>query len=331
MLMVFSNTFRYHMPGYDTLHLWLPKEQVSNTDLLAEIPPLLSKLKEGYNYHTNERSFSGWSGNIKVAVKESGVYATGSICKYFLNDNLHTLNLKQTKDAIAMLSDALHLPMCEADVTRIDIAENLVMDMPVSTYYMYLGKSRYYRRLEQNNGIEYRQGKKNNHGKKGMLFYDKIYEQELERVVIPEMLIGAYLLRYEFRFLKRLREQFNVPSLKAFSVYNEKFYNDILARWENEYFKIRKIKLPNFDLNILTDMKQFDKQIYLMGVEKLGGEYAIMQRIEQAKQMGLFKYNMEVKRAKDKVKKICAMQKLTFESDAILELDRKIKEAVKNS
>ena len=323
MLMVLSNTFCYRMPGYDTLHLWLPKEQVSNTNLLEEIPPLLSKLKQGYDYHTHETNFTGNFRNIRVIVKDAGVYTTGSICKYLLNNNLQTLNLKQTKDAIKMLSDELRLPMYKADVKRIDIAENFAMNFDVSFYYQFLGKARYYTRLEQNNGIYYRNSKKE------MLFYGKQHEMKLKGFAIPEAMQGQNELRYEFRFARRLCEQFNLPELKANQICNEKFYKEILTRWEAEYFKIPKIRLPNFDLNNLHNMKAFEKQVLLKGIESFGGESAMMQRIEQAKKQGIFKNKMQVKRIKDKVKTLCSTRSLTFESDAILELDRKVKEATK--
>lgn len=309
---------------FDTVNTWLEKEKVKATDLLSIVPPLLTDVKETFCSKTQTLNITGGFKNYRVSVKEQGVFLTGSICKYFLNDNMQTLDRKKTQEAITKLSDELHLPINEAKVTRVDVAENLVMNFEVPYYFPFLGQARHFARLQQNNGVNYRNGKRE------MLFYGKLHEQNLKGVPIPEILQNRNVLRYEHRFKNRLCKQFNLPEIIASTLYNEKFYIDILSRWKVGYFIIHKHKLPNFDLNILQNMREFEKQIFLLGIKSLGGEPAMMQMIEQAKQQGIFKNKMQVKRIKDKVKDVCTTPQLNYESDAIAELDKKVKEAVRH-
>lgn len=311
---------------FDTVNTWLEKEKVKETDLLSIVPPLLTDVKETFCSKTQILNFTGSFKNYRVSVKEQGIFLTGSICKYFLNNNMQTLDRRKTKEAIAMLSDELHLPISEAKVTRVDLAENLIMNFDVPFYFPFLGQARHFTRLQQNNGVNYRNGKRE------MLFYGKLHEQNLKGVPIPEILQNRNVLRYEYRIKKHgaICKHLNRTEVIASTLYNEKFYIDILTRWRDAYFTIHKHKLSNFDLNTLQNMKEFEKQIFLLGIKSLGGEPAIMQMIEQAKQQGIFKNKMQVKRIKDKVKDVCTTPLLTYESDAIAELDKKVKQAVRH-
>ncbi len=305
---------------YDTVNKYLPKERVVNTDLLSEIPCYLTNVKEVYCQTTDTVSIRGNLKNYRISVNKEGVFLTGSICKYKLGDNIQTLDLIKTKEAITMLSDELHLPIHEANITRIDLAKNLQMNYEVPFYYPFLGEASRYNRLEQNNGIYYRNGLKE------MLFYGKIYEQELKGVPIPEPLRESNLLRYELRFKSHLKQQFKLSEVKASILYNEKFYLGISNRWKAEYLKIKKHKLFELEPKSLNNVKDFEKLIYLNGIKAIGGEVAILQMIEQAKTKGVFKNKMQVKRCKDKVKSICNTPQLSFESNAIKELDEKVNE-----
>lgn len=310
------------MPGYDTINSWLPKERVKNTDLLAEIPALLKNVKEENDHETGTIKIKGSLKNYKVIVKENGVWLSGSICKYFLKDNIQTIDRKGTMEGFTILSDELHLPVYDAEVKRIDMAENFLMNYEVPYYYDFLGNARHYNRLTQNNGLYYRNGLRE------MLFYGKLHEQKQKGMVIPEMFSGKNMLRYEYRLQSRLCNQLNRPEIITKDLWQESFYMNFQNRWKDEYFKIYKYNLSTLQLNF-KNMKTFEKQMWLIAINSIGGEAAFLQMIEQAKQRGEFTNKMQVKRYKDKLKSVCSTPLLTYEGDAIAELDKKIKEAVK--
>lgn len=301
---------------FDTIHLWLPKEESRSFDvaLLANV-----EAKEKNDMQTITGNYK----NLRIFYKETGIFIAGSLCKYLLGDNMQTLGRGSTKEAICRLSDELYLPFQQANVTRVDVAENLIMQYEVPYYYSFLGDARHYKRLEQENGIYYRQTKRE------MLFYGKLLEQEYRGVPIPPLLQGRNVLRYEYRFKNRLCRQLNMPQVKASYLSDEKTYMAILQIWRDEYYKIRKVKSPLPFVLTLNNMKQLQNELMLLGIKTIGGEQAMQQIIEQCKQQGKFQNKMQVKRVKDRVKKVCNMPLITGDSDAILELNRKVDEAIK--
>ena len=84
--------------------------EVKGVDFLSETPQ--------YFDVTGQHCFNGANvitGNLKgfrISVSERGVnLKDGSLCKYYLGDNFQTLGRGDTKQAIEMLSDTLHLPL----------------------------------------------------------------------------------------------------------------------------------------------------------------------------------------------------------------------------
>src|SRR5690625_930228 len=107
---------------FDTLKLYLRQDSVRDTDLLAEIPVFL----EDTTAHEKQDQihYSGSLNNLRVYVSERGVSIQGSLSKYHLSDNMQTLRRQDTEQAIQRLSDDLHLPIKEAQVSRVDFAHN---------------------------------------------------------------------------------------------------------------------------------------------------------------------------------------------------------------
>lgn len=105
-----------------------------------------------------------------------------SLCKFYFGDNIRTLTFWDTKQAIAMLDSELSklnigLGLSDFTITRIDVADNLVMDHPVSLYldacvgpFRYR-ETRYYVRRELT-------GKSFEQALQGLYLYDKGKEIE---------------------------------------------------------------------------------------------------------------------------------------------------------
>ena len=304
----------------DTVNMFLPKEKIANSEILMELRYLLTDPKEIKSLITNSISITGNYKNYRVHIGEKGLSLSGSLCKYYLGNNIRTLDNSTVKDAINMLSDNIHLPLKDATLRRIDLAENFEMRYEVPLYYSLLGSTDRYKRLEQNNGINYRMTIKE------MLFYGKIPELRENGVEIPERYNGVNLLRYEFRLKNHLSQQLKTTELNVSRLYNEQFYKELINIWKAEYNSIYKYKQHNINLNSINNVKQFKSRILLEGIKSLGGESEALKIIEQAKNQGYFKNKMQVKRFKDLVKSICNEPNSSFESDAIDELNKKINE-----
>ena len=123
------------MAMYDTINLWLPIDKAGSFDF-SKTMKNLSNVTE----HTRDDGqiyASGYLKNYKVNLSEQGVSLKGSIAKYFLPDNFHTLTRSDSARAFEMMSDELYLPIQEAKVSRIDFAQNFMMEYDPQAYYSF--------------------------------------------------------------------------------------------------------------------------------------------------------------------------------------------------
>lgn len=217
----------------DTINNWLSSERAGISNLPAHVEPYLKHITEHKN-ELGQNYITGMLGsNYKAAVSVSGISLKGSLAKYFLIDNFHTLTRADCQRAIEKMSDELHLPIDKAIIRRIDLAQNFIMKYEPETYYNYLGQCPHFKRFIQPNSVYY------NNGKKTMIFYNKIAEGKTKGLIIPEVWHGQHVLRYEMRFEKRLPEQFNMPEINGSTLYAEKFYMELIKRWVEGYWKTR--------------------------------------------------------------------------------------------
>lgn len=307
---------------YDNLDFKLNINEVKGIDFLSETPLYFDV--SGEHCFNGANVITGNLNGFRISVSERGVnLKDGSLCKYYLGDNFQTLGRGDTKKAIEMLSDTLHLPLNKATITRIDIAQNYIVKHPTSVYFNHLGNSAYNKRLEQPDGLYYTNSK-------GLLvFYDKVKEQKAKGQQIPELYSNRNTLRYEMRHKARLKDTFRVERVTAEMLYNETFYRNIIDQWHKEYKNIQKIN----DVSLNFEAMKTKKDLYLMGlvslIDQQGGEIAIKQQINEAFKKG----SMSRKQKFDLFNAISEASKATFatiQSDVIQELDKKINESVRN-
>jgi len=319
---------------FDNIDFKLKDTEATDTDFLSETPLYLDTITGEHNFN-GVPVVSGILGDLggnhfKVTVSSTGVnIKNGSLCKYYLGDNFKTLGRSETQRAIEMLSDALHLPIDRATVTRMDIAQNFIVQNPVQVYYNHLGELKYSTRQGVGNGIGtvetlyyYLSG--------GILsFYDKLKEQKDKRQPIPELYQNRNVLRYEQRYKSRLAQTFKVERVTAAMLFDEAFYIKAIDKWKDNYFNIKKIN----DITLNFDAMKGKTDLYNMGVlalvEMVGGELNLINQIKEAQKSG----NLNKKQAYDLKQAVTAACKIkdgvTVPNDAILELDKKVKEAVK--
>jgi len=304
---------------YDSLILSINAEDVG-VDFMAETSQHFEVTGE-HNFR-GAHVISGTLDNLKLSVNARRLKINGSLCKWFLGDNMQTLGRGDTKRAIEKLSDTLHLPISQADVTRVDIAQNLVMRYETAVYYNHLGSLQYYSRFLQSNSLYYQ------NSKRALVFYDKNKEMWVKGGTVPEVYTGRHVLRYEMRYKSRLREQFKQPEVKASLLYYEPFYIDLVNRWLNEYKSIQKLNTVTLNFDIMRTKRE----LYILGlaslVEKSGGEIEFIQQINEAYQTGRLtkKQAFDMKKA---VKEACHAKYTTVESDVVSELDEKVKQAAR--
>ena len=308
---------------YDNLDMIIKKEHCPGTDFLKTVPQYLTNVS---NHGINQfgEYVTGYLDSLKVRISDNNVKIfNSSICKYHLGDNFKTLSKGDTKRAIEKISESLHLPFQLANVTRIDFAQNFIMQYTENSYYPYLGEAQYYNRLEQNNGLYY------NNKKRQLLFYGKVYEQKVKNQLIPELFKGRNALRFELRFIKRLNEQFNKPEITAGLLYDEVFYHNLVNRWRDEYFAIQKINSKLNTMKPTGSKKEFVENLALYTVLELG-QPQVLSKVKEWQESS----EISKKQAYDLRAFIKKLSKISIDekgNDLINELDRKIKEAARYS
>lgn len=307
---------------YDSVNFRLWQSEAGGVDFLGEIPCVLDDL--GEHYYNGEVVLTGSLNGLKISLNRNQMkIKDGSLCKWYLGDNFKAMGRGDTQKALEKLSDILHVDMSKASVTRLDIAQNMIMMHPVDVYINHLGLLRYSTRLLEPNELYYVQ----TNGR--LCFYDKNREQKTKKENIPELYKERNVLRYEQRYNQRIASNLGVCEVTGGMLYDEAFYCKILDRWKDTYKAIQKIN----DIQINFKAMRTKKELQLMGVlslvEQAGGQLQMIAQINEAQKLGTLtkKQAFDLREA---VKEACKVKDgVMIESEAITELDKKILEAVR--
>ena len=308
---------------YDTIYLNITEAEAGGVDFLSEIPCYLERVSE-HNY-SGHIILSGCLNGLKVSASRYQVKVKGSICKYYLNDNLQTMGRGDTQRAFERLSDELHLPMSLATVHRVDVGQNFIMKSPTDVYLNHLGMLQNYKRCPMIEAGTLYYTKRD----EAICFYDKVKESRQSKEPIPELYQGRNVLRYEQRYIKRVASSLNVPEVTGSMLYDTTFYKGLISFWKDGYFAIKKIN----DITLNFQAMKTKQELYKMGVlsliERAGGEMEMIAQINEACKRGDLskKQAFDLRRA---VADACKQKEgLVTKNDCICELDKKVLDAIK--
>ncbi len=309
---------------YDTINFKLTIDAAGDVDFLQETPCYLDASTIGFHEYNGEQYVTGDLQGLKVTASRYKIKVKdGSLCKWHLGDNFKTMGRQDTQRAIERLSDILHLPMDRAIITRLDVAQNIIVKHPTAVYLNHLGILRYAKRLPQPDGLYYARRAEQ------LCFYDKNREQRKKGESIPELYQGHNVLRYEQRFTQRLASIFGVDAVTGSLLYDEVFYMEVLKRWRDTYRDIQKINDITLNFQAMTGKQELYRMGVLAMVERVGGEVEMVSQINEAQKRG----DLTSKQAYDlrqAVKDACKIKEgLTVPNEAIAELDKKILAAVR--
>lgn len=308
----------------DTVNFKITQAEVEGINFLEVIPPHLNPDTLSLHNYRGDEVVTGFLENLKVSISKWQVkIGDGSLCKFVFGDNFHTMQRADIKRAVEAISDSLHIPITEAVITRLDLAENIIVKHPPKVYLNHLGVMPLAKRLANDGSLYYTKRAE------VLCFYDKVREQKAKREPIPELYQSSNVLRYEQRYMGRLGEAFKVESVRGSILYDERFYIELLNRWQANYRAIKKINdiTPNFDF--MKGKKEFALLGKLSYIEQMGGEVAMMEQIAEAQRQGKLTKKQALDLRED-IKNTCKeRESLTTKSEAITELDKKIAEAIR--
>jgi len=300
----------------DTVTLWLETRDALGVKFLGDA-------REQVSLETGEVRVFGNYKNLRVHCNSSGISLKGSLSKYELGDNLQRLTRGKVQMAIERLCDETSLNWKRAKVYRLDVGTCLVVKQPCSTYLRGLGELPRYQRSEQGeNGLLYTSSTK------ALSFYDKIKEVRRKQERLPSVFEGLNILRYELQCRQRLQDVFKVPEILAETLYNETFYIQALSLWRDSYFAIHKQGKLKFNPKMLVglNVKKLESSLAAIALRELG-EREVLAMIQAARKGG-YLTKIQAKRLRAKVRELATLPAIIEPSEAMLELDAKVKQAV---
>lgn len=309
---------------YDSINLKLMQYEAGNVDIFNTVPCYLDNV--GEHFYNEFPVITGNIGRLKISINRYQMEIKGgSLCKWYLGDNYQTMGRGDTQRAMEKLSDILHVPIGKARVTRLDIAQNIITQYPVDVYLNHLGALKYYKRLpmiEAGSLYYIQEGRK-------LCFYDKNKEQKSQKEPIPELYKGRNVLRFEYRLISKINNQLGQEKVTGEMLYNESFYVGLLNRWRDAYKSIDKINDSFLNFQEMRTKQDLYRLGVLSLVERAGGQLEMIRQINEAQKQGI----LSKKQAYDlrkKVKEACSIGgNFTAPNEAIIELDRKINDAIK--
>ena len=299
---------------YDTINMYY--------NILDNPAPSVEKLfehcnnkSEHYNVKNDSSYAQGDLRNMKVTLNEASISVKGSLCKYFYGNNIDTLNLTNTREALNQISADLSIDIHKASVSRIDFSTNIVTDFTPTIYYPYLGQLSRFQRFEQPNTIYYNQGAKR------LLFYDKIEEAKNKGMTIPKQHIGDNLLRYELVLNKGISRYLKYNGLYALDLGSEELFKKLLHLWYSYYQQIQKhSKTIKIMADNIKTPKDVETRIFNALVRRNPKE--VQRFLLELKAKDVFEHKEYYSRLNSKIRNIHKEEEV--ENDLIEELSSKI-------
>lgn len=281
---------------YDTINMYY--------NILDNPAPTIEKLfehcnnkSEHYNVKNDSSYLQGNLKNMRVTYNESSISIKGSLCKYFYGNNIDTLNLTTTREALAQISADLSLDINKASLSRIDFSTNIVTDYTPTIYYPYLGQLSRFERFEKPNSIYYSQEAKR------LLFYDKVAEAKKKGMTIPKQHIGDNLLRYELVLNKGISRYLKYNGLYVQDLGSEELFKKLLHLWYSYYQQIQKhSKQLNTMSNNISNPKTALKELLEELIRK--NPESVEHWCKRIKEEQLFKHKEYYSRLNARIRKI---------------------------
>lgn len=307
---------------YDNVRLWMPR-----TPDMRDVGQYLEAARELADTSTGEMRTYGSCGGLKVSQNSFGVEVSGSLAKFLHGENITPMDLRGAADAVSKLSDALHLRMDEAQVTRLEFGRTFEVSRPVPDYLQRLGdKPRMKRNCFAPGTLYYL-----NSGKEQtrvLAFYDKGEEARASGMSMPAGLESPNLLRYELRFCRRVARQAKARDVTAATLYNELFYRHMVELWRDNYFSISKTNKTGYDMDKIKTVSDAVEALAAQLISQ-AGKGQISDYVDMLKAAGVFPDRKYYTRLKRKLHDMAVKAGAGVPDELVRELDGKVMDAAK--
>lgn len=296
---------------------------------MPDISGYLDNGNENCSMKTGEVSVYGNVENIKVTQYFGGYSIQGSLPKFLYGNNVCQLTRKEVGLAIEKLSDRLHLPLDDADITKIEVGANICLAKQHTAYTRLLGDMPRMQRVSMADSLYY-QGSGRVYPRQ-YYFYDKVAEVKKHGGTMPQGLEAANMMRYEMRLNGRLPFQLSIPEFKGSTLQDRVVYQELINRWLNGYLSINKlVNMEDEHLKKGMSVKEAQEVFIAQQIAK-GGSSMIDEFIAKLKQNECFDNRLYYNRVKSNLQKLASKTKLSVDNGDIEELTAKVKQIAQDS
>lgn len=296
---------------------------------MPDISGYLDNGNENCSMKTGEVSVYGNVENIKVTQYFGGYSIQGSLPKFLYGNNVCQLTRKEVGLAIEKLSDRLHLPLDDADITKIEVGANICLAKQHTAYTRLFGDMPRMQRVSMADSLYYK-GSGKVHPRQ-YYFYDKVAEVKKSGGTMPQGLEAANMMRYEMRLNGRLPFQLSIPEFKGSTLQDREVYQELINRWLNGYLSINKlVNMEDEHLKKGMSVKEAQEVFIAQQIAK-GGSSMIDEFIAKLKQNECFDNRLYYNRVKSNLQKLASKTKLSVDNGDIEELTAKVKQIAQDS
>ena len=302
---------------YDKIKIWIDGVTMQDSTQ-NKIASSLDEAKEQTDIKTGEYKIYGCLNGLKVHIYGGGISVVGSMPKYLNGNNVFSLDRHSIVEAFAKLEDDLHLHLDDAKVTEMEFGNTFIMKKPVTAYLHRFGDISRLKRCQFADSTLYYKGQR-----KILCFYDKGAEAQDKRLILPEEIRGANLLRYELRYNGKLSRQFRCP-VNVSTLSNLDFYMSMIDRYKKHYYSIKKYN--KIQTNIMGKIKTVNDgvEVLLSRLINQYGQEVIGEFIDELKLNKVYPNRNSYARLNKKLQEISTNANATVTDELIKELDKKI-------
>jgi len=263
-------------------------------------------------------SVNGKLKNMKVYITEDHLRISGSLAKYYFDNNLQTMDYDDIVTAIVWLGDELGLPIERGFIKRIDIARNIIVKMNPRQYLDCFDETDGYHKDRINDRLLY----KKTNGTHSLTMYDKVKElkkneREFYQYHRDGVLKDKNILRFEVKLEQKINQLLKYKSVRVVHLRSKTFLNKLNDFWYMKYKSISTKKTFGFS-NDITNYGDFKKELLIKAIQDMGVT-ALFKLLDNLRKTGKMTSNQKAY-AKQNIKKLIAGTSSLIELDLAVEL-----------
>jgi Domain of unknown function (DUF4070) len=257
--------------------------------------------------------------NLKLNLDTKRLWIKGSLPKFYLGDNIHTLTFEQIRMALRELSDILSINIFSAELRRVDVSHRFFLKYPVEDYLNCFEKTPGFRGFQTYDGETLTYIKENY----SFVLYDKIKESKKKGDVKSLRYSKFNVLRVELQLMRRIASEVNRKTIYAAHLLSHGFLAKLIKRWMDCYSKIytRKLLINRFD----RFGKNHKNLNFIKNIDEWGGRSRFHEMIDRETRSNRTSPNQR-KYFRKLLKNLRAEKALFYEFPILVELNSKVKE-----